>query len=371
MLINQPLRSDDVPGLRPASTLERELLDSSRQNPRGRSQIQMTVKAAGASVVICVYTEDRWDDIIAAVQSVQHQTQVPQELIVVVDFNPRLLKRLSEKFPDVTVVGNRESRGLSGARNTGISVATGELIAFLDDDAAAAPDWLERLTSHFVDPKVLGTGGIAIPNWQNGRPHWFPEEFDWVVGCSYRGLPTQLQPIRNPIGVSCCFRREIFDQLGGFSSNLGRYGTLPAGCEETELCIRATQHWPGHVFLYDPLARMMHRVAAKRERWSYFRSRCYAEGRSKSIVARLVGSGDGLASERSYTLRTLPLGVLRGVVDTVVRRDPSGLARSAAIIAGLGLTVAGYMRQTVANQAIFSSSTTGVGHAHQSDLTNE
>jgi hypothetical protein len=83
-------------------------------------------------------------------------------------------------------------------------------------------------------------------------------------------------------------------------------------------------------------------VPAARARWGYFRSRCYNEGRSKALVARLVGAHDGLATERSYTLRTLPQGVAGGLADAL-GGDGAGLLRAGAIIAGLLITAAGYL----------------------------
>jgi glucosyl-dolichyl phosphate glucuronosyltransferase len=84
-----------------------------------------------------------------------------------------------------------------------------------------------------------------------------------------------------------------------------------------------------------------HFVSDKRCRFAYFLSRCYAEGISKAQVTANVGSSDGLSNERAYATRTLPLGVIRGVAD-VFRGRPSGLGRAGAIIAGLGMTAAGY-----------------------------
>ncbi|HMN30347.1 MAG TPA: hypothetical protein PKE45_19500, partial [Caldilineaceae bacterium] len=63
-------------------------------------------------------------------------------------------------------------------------------------------------------------------------------------------------------------------------------------------------------------------------------------------VSWLVGSQAALASERSYTLRTLPKGILRGVADTVLANDRAGLARATAILAGLAITAAGYLSGT-------------------------
>ncbi len=303
----------------------------------------MTYPKQDVSVVICAYTEKRWDNLVAAVESVQWQSTPPREIIVVVDHNPGVFQRARQHFPGVLVVENMQRRGLSGARNSGIAVAQGTLIAFLDDDAVADRDWLERLSGWFDKPNVLGVGGTAIPLWQNGRPSWFPKEFDWVVGCTYHGLPQTTAPVRNPIGSSMCIRREVFEEVGGFRSGIGREGTRPVGCEETELCIRAQQRWPQRFFLYEPRARVVHFVSANRARWSYFQARCYAEGQSKAVVSRLVGSQGGLASERTYTLRTLPQGVIRGVADTILRGDKTGLARAGAIIAGLATTTVGYL----------------------------
>jgi GT2 family glycosyltransferase len=295
------------------------------------------------SVIICAYTEKRWSDLVAAVESLQHQSVRPAEVIVVIDHNPALFQRVLSELPDVIAVENQEEHGLSGARNSGFAVAKGELIAYLDDDAVAAPNWLAELTKGYADPKVAGVGGASLPMWLEKQPTWFPEEFNWVVGCSYRGLPVTTATVRNMIGCNMSFRREVFDAIGGFRNGIGRVDTRPLGCEETELCIRASQHWPERVMLYEPNALVHHRVPASRARWSYFFARCYSEGLAKAAVARFVGSKDGLASEWKYSLQTLPNGVLRGVADAAVSFDPAGLARAVAIVAGLTATTAGYL----------------------------
>jgi glycosyltransferase involved in cell wall biosynthesis len=297
--------------------------------------------ALNVSVIICAYTEDRWNDLVAAVQSVRAQSSPAHEIIVVIDHNPRLLERVRSEIPGIVVVDNSEPRGLSGARNSGLAVSRGDVIAFMDEDAAAARDWLQRLMSGYENPDVMGVGGAIEPVWVSGRPRWFPSEFDWVVGCTYKGMPTTSAPVRNLIGCNMSFRREAFEAVGGFRSGIGRVGTRPVGCEETELCIRARQHWPEKTFLYDPEARVYHRVPPTRVGWSYFRSRCYSEGLSKALVSQFVGADDGLASERTYTFRTLPSGVLRNLAD-VVRGDPAGPLRAGAITSGLAITTVGY-----------------------------
>ena len=308
--------------------------------------------ALDVSVVLCAYTETRWNDLVESVESVKRQSAPPCEIIIVVDHNRALLERVRSSIPNVISLENRHPAGLSGARNSGVASARAAVIAFLDDDAAAAPDWLMRLSAHYDDPRVFGVGGSIEPVWSNGRPAWFPEEFDWVVGCTYRGMPQIASPVRNLIGCNMSFRRETFEVVGGFQDGVGRVGTLPMGCEETEFCIRARQHWPQRELLYEPRACVYHRVSAQRARWSYFRSRCYSEGLSKALVSRRVGVADGLASERAYTWRTLPRGVMRGIAAAVLRGESHGLGRAVAIVGGLAMTTAGYLRGALSERSV-------------------
>ena len=123
----------------------------------------------------------------------------------------------------------------------------------------------------------------------------------------------------------------------------GRRAAHPAGCEETDLCIRVGNHWPNGILLYEPQAVVRHLIPSSRENWRYFLSRCFFEGRSKGHLARLVGSRVGLSSERSYTLRTLPTGIVLGLYDTVAQRNWYGIARASAILVGLLYTTTSYL----------------------------
>ena len=264
-----------------------------------------------------------------------------------IDHNLALLRRALAACPGLTVVANSGPRGLSGARNTGVAAARGDVVAFVDDDAAAERDWLARLLPHYDDPRVLAVGGRAVPDWEGPRPRWFPPEFDWVVGCSFTGQPTRTAEVRNLIGCNMSFRRSALDAAGRFDPALGRVGGVPVGCEETELCIRLRQRRPDGVVLYEPAASVRHHVPGDRGTWAYFRSRCFSEGRSKAVVARLVGTAAGLATERDYARRVLVQGVRQGLLDARDRRDLGGLLRAGAIVAGLLATASGYLSRRV------------------------
>jgi glycosyltransferase involved in cell wall biosynthesis len=295
------------------------------------------------SVIICCYTMDRWSDLVAAVHEVERQAGDSAEVLVCVDHNDTLLRRASEALPRATVVASTHQRGLSGARNSAVEQASGDILVFLDDDAVPAEGWLRALLEPFASDDVAAVGGAATPAWPDRRPGWFPGEFDWVVGCSYLGQPSQRAQVRNVMGCNMAFRREVFDAGLRFSPAVGRNGNDSGGCEETELCIQLRRLWPESAVVFEPGAVVRHRVPASRTSWAYFARRCYAEGRSKARVSALVGPEDALSSEWDYTRRTLPRGLVRGLRDAVTG-EVRGLARSAAIVAGLGITSAGYAR---------------------------
>lgn len=306
------------------------------------------------SVVICAYTLDRWSHLERAVASVLDQRPPAREVVVVVDHNPELFDRARHRWDDsstgtgdgfdrrVRVLPNGGAPGLSGARNTGVGACSSEIVAFLDDDAEAEQGWIERLAAAYSDPRVAACGGAAVAALTGARPAWWPVEFDWVVGCSYRGLPTTTAIVRNLIGANMSVRRELLVGLGGFHEGIGRVGCRPLGCEETDLFIRLGQRWPEARIVYEPAAGVRHSVAPARLSWRYFRSRCFAEGLSKASVAARVGSQRALAAERSYTVRVLPAGMARGLRDACRGQQGAGL-RALAIGAGLAMTTAGYV----------------------------
>ena len=298
------------------------------------------------AVVICAYDERRWPVLEQAVAETVDQLRIGDEAVVVIDHNPTLLAGARDAWgslPAVQVLPNSGGRGLSGGRNTGIEHSSAPVVAFLDDDAVPRAGWLDALGARFAEANVAAVGGAVQPRWEAGAPpRWFPDEFGWVVGCDYRGLPGDGAPIRNPIGANMAIARDAFDAAGGFSERLGRTGELPTGCEETELGIRIRAELPGRVVLRDTAAVVDHLVPVARGRLRYFVRRCWNEGRSKAALSALVGSGAALASERGHALRLVTEAPAR-YLRQAASGDLDGFARAGSCLLGLVVTGAGYL----------------------------
>ena len=298
------------------------------------------------SVIVCADTDERWDDIVAGIESLEAQTRRPDQIVLVIDHDDELLERAADFMADrrshirIDVVTNLEKPGLSGARDTSVTWSDGDVLAFLDDDTCAGDVyWIATMIEDYLDPVVAGVGGGATPNWDGVEaPKWFPPEFGWVIGCSYIGLPTDAEEVRNFIGCNMSFCREVFDELGGF-------------CDGTEFRIRLQQQFDHARLVFDPDLDVSHRVSPDRLGFTYFRAQCWSEGLSKAVASRRCGAQDRVASERAYTTKVLPLGVLRGIGDGF-RGRVGGFQRAGAIVIGLLWTAGGYSRGRAARTGV-------------------
>lgn len=301
-------------------------------------------------MIICCYTLERLTRLSCAVESVRAQSVPVHEIVVVVDHNRPLFEVAVATFDGIAVVENTGARGLSGARNTGVGVASGRVLSFVDDDACVDTDWAKHLLDVYTDPDVVAAGGLVVPDFESGRPAWFPPELDWVVGCTYAGHRAEAGPVRNLIGANMSFRADALRSLGGFRTDLGRTKSASGGCEETELCIRAGRLSHGTIW-FEPRAIAHHFVPRERTTAKYLRRRCLAEGRSKALVTRLVGGDAGLRSERSYVLKTLPRAALREFRMALRSRQSAPWRRLVAICGAPIATAWGYATANVAARA--------------------
>lgn len=311
------------------------------------SQRPDAVSVIDASVIVCAFASRRLEQTVECVEAVLAQWPAPGEVIVVVDHNEALEVDLRSRLPEaVRVIANQGAKGLSSARNTAVETSRHEVVVFIDDDALPAAQWLGGLVSAFAQPAVAGAGGQAVARWEQEQPGWFPDEFLWVVGCSYRGQ-TAAGPVRNPLGCNMAFRAAAFRRVGGFDPAIGRLGTRPLGCEETEFCVRVARELEGSEVVLVPGAAVTHRVPQDRGTPLYLIRRCYYEGISKALVRKL-GDVRSLDTERAYVRRVLPGCVVANLRTAMTgSHRAAALGQAAAVVAGLAAAAAGYLAGSV------------------------
>ncbi|NND73748.1 MAG: glycosyltransferase family 2 protein [Ilumatobacter sp.] len=292
-------------------------------------------------MIVCAYTTERYDDLVACLDGLRRQSRPADEIVCVIDGNDELRKRIEHlvQHDGVTVVANRYTAGLSGARNTGIDATTADIVAFIDDDAVPADTWLAEIVAPFGTPTVAATGGRIEPGWSDRRPGWFPPHLDWAVGCTIPTMPADGGAIRNMYGASAAFRRDALVAVGGFPTELGRVGADAAGCEETDVCIRIRQRDPDATIVYAPRSEVVHRVTPERSTVKYVLVRCFAEGRSKAVLSRRVGAAHATSDERAYAVGIVAV-ILRDLIGGLAR--PARIGRAAVLSAGLASASLGF-----------------------------
>jgi len=256
------------------------------------------------SVVVCCHTVERLDDLRDAFDSLLEQTYDNVETVFVSDGCDELYRRIDEGYGDlddfVTLV-NDENVGLSASRNRGIEALSGDIVAFMDDDAVADERWVETLVETYEEHDAIAAGGCMTPIWVDGKPSHLPEEFYWLIGVTHRGFAggrEEVQEVRNTFGSNISFRCDVLDELWGFDASIGREGDAHLQAEEPELCARMAREY-GRGVVYNPDAKVGHKVFKYRTRTRWLLNRAFWQGYSKRAMEKLV-SDVGIEEEGAY-----------------------------------------------------------------------
>jgi len=292
------------------------------------------------SVIIPAYSLDRKNDLQEAINSVLVQTYKPDEVIIAVDHNEKLFDELQAMGKDsVRAVLNAGTIGGAETRNAGIRSAQGDIVVFIDDDAVAEKDWLENLLTLYGNPEVLAVGGKTVSVWDNGRPRWFPEELDWLVGGIWKGHPEEMCEVRNLIGPNMSFRRSVCDKIGYMRAELGALGSGFRAGDETEFYIRLKHHFPEGKIMFEPRAIVYHKVYPSKATFKQLYLRSYSFGYYKSRMAKILSSStkQPFSTESSFLkhllFRAIPSYVLKGK-----------MKRAGAILVSVFACGIGYLR---------------------------
>jgi glycosyltransferase involved in cell wall biosynthesis len=239
------------------------------------------------SAVIC--TLNRANYLYKALQSLVAQTLSPDryEIIVVDNGSTDNTKQVvSEEFTSFAHLRYlyEPIMGLSQARNTGWQNAKGKYIAYLDDDAIAAPQWLEKIVEVYetVQPQPACVGGKVEPIWEIPKPDWLPDNllnFYTISNCSE--TPIVLNNNQWLVGANISFPRKILEELGSFKTGLGRVGNKLLSMEEN--FIQEELRKKGYSCFYHPEIAVKHLIPATRLTQDWMLQRNYWEGISAAI----------------------------------------------------------------------------------------
>lgn len=218
------------------------------------------------SVIICCSRQSAY----ATIQSVKEQTY-PAQIIVIDDAsNPAL--RI--ECPEIIYIRNAKPKGLSFCRNLGIARASGEIVAFIDDDALADKNWIKELVNGFKESTQI-IGGFIEPRWQATPPFWLTGRFYHLIASHH--IPTQ-QII---FGCNFAVRKSLLEELNfKFREELGRrVNNLIAG-DEMDLLFQAFKM--RRELIFNPQAKVFHLIPTERLKFCYFLRRSFWEGRTFS-----------------------------------------------------------------------------------------
>lgn len=266
-----------------------------------------------------------------AAESVLSQSYDDVELVVVVDGTEEVHERVVEDYGDheeVVVHCNDENVGLLESRNTGAELASGDVVAFIDDDAVADEEWVAELVRGYEEQDALAVGGKMVGDWVAGKPLFLPEEFYWLVGVTHRGFADGPGWVRNTFGSNISFDREVFLDLDGFDTDIGgRKGDANLQGGETELCARLDAEYGEQVW-YNPDAVVAHKVFDYRTELTWLLDRAFWQGYSKRAMETLVPESGGEEGE-----------FLGDLMTEFVPGRVKGLVRSPSLIAVLQLVM--------------------------------
>ena len=241
------------------------------------------------SVVICTYNRAAY--IQDAMDSLYHQTIDKQQYEIIIvnnnssDNTVQVCEDWIAAHADAHYAFYTEMKqGASFARNTGAALAKGSLLCFMDDDAIAEPDYLERIIRFFEEhPDAGGLGGRIIPKYIPAEPIWMSYYVSSMVGnFDYSSTVAVFTANKYPLESNMIIRKIDFDAINGFNVDLpGVVGTMRIGGEGKDFFFRLKDL--GRVIYYDPAIKVQHVVETSKLTKEYMYRVASGMGRGEKI----------------------------------------------------------------------------------------
>lgn len=294
------------------------------------------------TAIIC--THNRADYIKKSVESLINQTMDDSQYEILVIDNgstDNTAKIFEDEFQGVANLRYifEPVLGLSKARNTGLEHTRGEIIAYLDDDAIACHDWLQRIVATYKNSeKSIGLlGGKIEPIWEADRPQWLSDELvPSLTVLDWSDKPFELDKDTWIAGANISVPRKLLQEVGGFSQTLGRKGKKLLSNEE--VLLRRQLESKGHVSYYDPAISVKHHIPAARVNKEWFVSRFYWQGVSKAALQIFENSTGPAGRANAGLMRMLKMFLHPKQIMVLMTdpEDPERFNRKCRSMAGLG-----------------------------------
>lgn len=295
------------------------------------------------TVIITAYDPDRFADINGGVESILTGRYENRDIIVIVDGRQQLANRLEERWEDeanVTIMCNDKNVGAAKSRNKAVRQASGDIVAFFDDDAVADESWLRELVRCYTDHDAVAAGGKMEPIWIVGKPQFLPAEFYWLIGVTYTGFPEKMTEVRNTFASNLSVRKSTFEDIGGFNPEIGPKGESLLQSAETDLCGRLAAE-TGHGVLYNPDAKVGHKIYEFRTDPIFLFKRAFWQGVSKRGMQ--VYSDANLKSETNFLKQILFLSIPNRAKEIIIGNRIEGLKQIVFLILATTLVGFGYL----------------------------
>jgi glycosyltransferase involved in cell wall biosynthesis len=248
------------------------------------------------SVVICTYNRALY--IIDALESLHNQTLAGSlfEVIVVNNNSTDNTREVCENYLALHPENNfyyfnETQQGSSFARNQGAAHAASPLLCFMDDDAVANPDYLEKIIRFFEQyPDAGGLGGRIIPKYIPAEPGWMSHYVSSLVGnFHYSESVTLFADNKYPLESNMIIRKIDFDAINGFNTALpGVKGTLRIGGEGKDFFFRLKAL--GRNIYYDPAICVQHVVETAKLTSEYMYRVASGIGRGERVRMKAKGN---------------------------------------------------------------------------------
>ncbi len=240
------------------------------------------------SIVVCTYNRSlKLEKTLASLRRLSTAPGVAWELVVVDNHSTDTTAKIINRFAVTSRVSVRyvyePEQGKSFALNTGVRAASGELLAFTDDDVIVDEHWLTSLLGTFAQFDCIGVAGRLVPVWNQPPPPWLELENQQAVVHFEHGEETRILDSFSPVGGNMAFRRAAFEKYGLFRVDLGKKPNN-SGLEDAEFGARLVKG--GEKIVYAPQAKIYHPVEPAHVRKNYVLRWAYSEGRHQ-IRSRL------------------------------------------------------------------------------------